>query len=117
MMMTQKPVKVSDRQLLAIAIALILIPIGLDALTEFAGINFAQPFYDRWWVVATANGITEQNFATWLRDADSYTEMFAFLEQGACERMWEFVEGHRLPKVLGLFMIGYRSSPCLPMPA
>lgn len=82
-MMTQKPVKVSDRQLLAIAIALILIPIGLDALTEFAGINFAQPFYDRWWAVATANGITEQNFATWLRDADSYTEMFAFLDQGA----------------------------------
>ena len=57
--------------------------------------------------MAAANGITEQNFATWLRDADSYAEMFAFLQQGACERMWEFVEGHRLPKVLGLFMIGY----------
>jgi len=41
-------VKISDRHLLAIALALILIPIGLDALTEFAGIDFAQPFYDRW---------------------------------------------------------------------
>lgn len=100
-------VKVSDRHLLAIAIALILIPIAFDALTEYAGIDFAQPFYDRWWAVAVANGITEQNFATWLRDADSYAEMFAFLQQGACERMWEFVEGHRLPKVIGLFMIGY----------
>ena len=33
--------------------------------------------------------------------------MFAFLLQGACERMWEFVEGHRLPKVVGLFILGY----------
>ena len=33
--------------------------------------------------------------------------MFAFLVQGAYERMWEFVEGHRLPKVVGLFMMGY----------
>ena len=33
--------------------------------------------------------------------------MFAFLLQGACERMWEFVSGHRLPKVVGLFIIGY----------
>ena len=33
--------------------------------------------------------------------------MFEFLKQGAIERMWEFVGGHRLPKVLGLFLIGY----------
>ena len=100
-------VKVRDRLLLAIAVLLILIPIGLDALTEFMGLDFARPFYDHWWAVATAKGITEENFATWLRDADKYTTMFAFLQQGACERLWEFVEGHRLPKVLGLFMIGY----------
>ena len=100
-------VKMTDRRLLAIAVALILIPIALDAMTEFGGIDFARPFYEKWWAVATANGITEQNFATWLRDADSYGEVFAFLQQGACERMWEFVEGHRLPKVLGLFIMGY----------
>ena len=94
-------VKVTDRWLLAIAISLILIPVCLDALTEFANIQFAQPFYAKWWTVATANGITEENFATWLRDANSYTEVFAFLKQGAWERLWEFVEGHRLPKVLG----------------
>ncbi len=100
-------VKVTDRWLLAIAISLILIPVCLDALTEFANIQFAQPFYAKWWTVATANGITEENFATWLRDANSYTEVFAFLKQGAWERLWEFVEGHRLPKVLGLFILGY----------
>ena len=97
----------TDRRLLLLALALILLPVGLDALTEFCGVDFAGPFYHHWWHVADVNGITEENFATWLRDADSYTAMFAFLQQGACERLWEFVEGHRLPKVLGLFIMGY----------
>ena len=100
-------VGLTDRVLLCTALGLILLPVGLDALTEFAGVDFAAPFYNMWWTVAGANGIYEDNFATWLRDAQTYRDMFAFLEQGACERLWEFVEGHRLPKVLGLFMLGY----------
>ena len=100
-------IRLKDRALLTVAVALIVLPVGLDALTEFAGIDFARPFYDAWWAEAARQGITEENFATWLRDADSYPKMFAFLCQGACERMWEFVEGHRLPKVVGLFMLGY----------
>jgi len=100
-------VKVADRHLLAIALMLILLPVGLDALTEFRGVDFAGPFYNNWWRVAASQGITEANFASWLRDADSYGQMFAFLLQGACERMWEFVGGHRLSKVVGLFMLGY----------
>ena len=96
-----------DKALLVIALSLILIPIGLDAMTEFWGFDFAAPFYRQWWQVAEAQGINEDNFASWLRDAHSYKEMFAFLLQGACERMWEFVEGHRLPKVVGLFILGY----------
>ena len=100
-------VGLKDRTLLVMALFLILIPIGLDALTEFWGVDFAAPFYQQWWRVAEQQGINEENFASWLRDAQSYQEMFAFLLQGACERMWEFVEGHRLPKVVGLFILGY----------
>lgn len=100
-------VGLKDRWLLALAVSLILIPVGLDALTEFWGVDFAGPFYQHWWQVAEAQGINEENFATWLRDAQSYSDMFAFLLQGACERLWEFVEGHRLPKVVGLFILGY----------
>ena len=100
-------VKVADKHLLTIAIVLILAPIELDALTEFWGVNFAAPFYERWWQEADRQGITEENFASWLRDAKTYRDMFAFLTQGAFERVWEFVEGHRLPKVLGLFILGY----------
>lgn len=100
-------IRLKDRALLVVAVALIVLPVGLDALTEFAGVDFARPFYDAWWAEAARQGITEDNFATWLRDADNYPQMFAFLRQGACERLWEFVEGHRLPKVVGLFMLGY----------
>ena len=100
-------VKVADKHLLTIAIVLILAPIGLDVLTEFCGVDFARPFYERWWQEADRQGITEENFASWLRDAQTYKDMFAFLMQGAFERVWEFVEGHRLPKVLGLFILGY----------
>jgi uncharacterized protein len=96
-----------DCLLLWLAGALILLPVGLDALTEFCGVDFAAPFYEAWWREASAQGITEENFAAWLRDADSYPQMYAFLCQGAYERIWEFVSGHRLPKVLGLFMLGY----------
>ncbi|MBQ6063909.1 MAG: hypothetical protein IJK42_01345 [Prevotella sp.] len=97
-----------------IATCLIFCPVALDAVTEFGGVDFARPFYDAWWRQATANGINEENFASWLRNAESYPEMFAFLVQGAYERIWEFVSGHRLPKVLGLFIIsgGLPSTPC-----
>ena len=76
-------IRLKDRALLTVAVALIVLPVGLDALTEFAGIDFARPFYDAWWAEAARQGITEENFATWLRDADSYPKMFAFLCQGA----------------------------------
>ena len=100
-------IKMSDRALLWLALSLIVIPVGLDALTEFCSVDFAAPFYDHYWRVASARGIYEENYASWLRDAESYRQVFAFLEQGACERMWEFVSGHRLPKVLGIFILGY----------
>lgn len=101
-------ISLKDKVLLVLAsLFIIVIPVALDAIIEFGGIDFTAPFYETWWRVAYEKGITEQNFASWLRDAHNYEQMFAFLQQGACERIWEFVEGHRLPKVLGLFILGY----------
>ena len=100
----------SDKSLFILALSLIMIPVGLDALIEFGGFNFPEPFYQAWWNKAKTLGINEANFASWLRDANSYGQMFAFLIQGAYERLWEFVEGHRLPKVVGLFILGYLAS-------
>ena len=106
-MLLTRFVRLSDRVLLWLALLLVLLPVGLDALTEFCGVDFSGTLYEAWWREADRQGITEENFATWLRDAHSYPQMFAFLRQGAVERMWEFAEGHRLPKVLGLFLMGY----------
>lgn len=100
----------SDKSLFILALSLIMIPVGLDALIEFGGFDFPEPFYQAWWNKAEALGINEANFASWLRDANSYGQMFVFLIQGAYERLWEFVEGHRLPKVVGLFILGYLAS-------
>lgn len=100
-------IRLKDKVLLWTAALLILLPVGLDALTQFAGIEFARPFYDAWWAEAARQGINEDNFASWLRDARTYPEMLAFLKQGAIERMWEFVDGHRLPKVVVIFLMGY----------
>ena len=100
-------IRFKDRTLLIIAAALILLPVALDAWETWRGVDLAAPLYAAWWRQAESSGITESNFASWLRDADSYPKMWEFLKQGAIERMWEFVDGHRLPKVLGLFIIGF----------
>lgn len=99
--------RLSDKTLLCVALFLLLLPIALDYYQECAGVDFSAPLYDAWWRQANASGITDENFATWLCDADNYPAVFEFLKQGAIERMWEFVGGHRLPKVLGLFILGY----------
>lgn len=96
-----------NRQLLQWACFFFLLPIAISAWRTLSGINPAHWFYQKWWSVATSQGINEQNFATWLRDAKTYPDTFSFLLQGAVERTWEFVNGQRYFKVLGLFLIGY----------
>ncbi len=113
----------SGRSLLAWALALLSLPILWEVLVAVISyLNstcvFPIPWsgkvespsnwlYDMWWKVADMQGITDANFATWLRDATSYADVFRFLIQGAVERMWEFVSGQRYFKVSGLFLIGY----------
>lgn len=99
--------RLNDKRLLALAGGCILMPVVLDGWQEWTGTDFAAPLEAAWWAKAHSYGITEENFATWLRDADGYVAVHQFLMQGAIERMWEFVGGHRLLKVLGLFLIGY----------
>lgn len=97
----------SDRKILGIAFLLLLLPVLIDGIAELSGIFLAKYPYDQWWHYAGLYGITEDNFGTWLRDADSYREVHQFLIQGAWERMYEFVDGNRYFKVMGLFMIGF----------
>lgn len=97
----------SDRTILSTAIILLLLPVAIDALRVLTGFTLARFPYEKWWGYAALYGIDEANFGTWLRDASSYREVWQFLVQGAWERLYEFVEGNRYFKVLGLFLIGF----------
>lgn len=99
--------KMKTRSLLYCALFFLILPIGVETWRMLSGLNPADWLYDKWWEVAFNQGITEEEFSTWLRDVKKYACVNAFLIQGAVERMWEFVEGHRYFKVLGLFLIGY----------
>jgi len=94
------------RTLLRWSLFFLLIPIVISLGRTLSGLDLSEPLYDAWWRQAAAVGIDEANFATWLRDASGYPDMFRFLRQGAVERMWEFVSGMRYFKVLGLFLFG-----------
>ncbi|MBR6882931.1 MAG: DUF418 domain-containing protein [Bacteroidales bacterium] len=96
--------KFPTRKLLLVAGGLFLVPAVLDALF---GTRLADPLEREQWRLCGLYGITEANFGTWLSDARSYREVLQFLHMGSVERMWEFVSGHRLFKVLGLFIIGF----------
>ncbi|MDE6480688.1 MAG: DUF418 domain-containing protein [Muribaculaceae bacterium] len=99
-------IKVSDKALLWTAGILLFLPVILDFLLEAMDLSLSAPIVDWQWRECAKVGITEENFAYWLRDADSYSKVFDFLIQGAIVRIQEFVDGHRWFKVLGLFMIG-----------
>lgn len=96
----------SDRVVLILAAFFLALPVTVDAAVEFAGLSLSAPFVDLQWKYCDMYGITEDNFAIWLRDAESYREVLRFLVQGACVRMQEFIDGNRYFRVMGLFLIG-----------
>ena len=96
----------TDRALLRWAAFFLLLPIGIEVVRSIIGWSLAEVPYKLWWNTCARYGITEENFGTWLRDADIYRGMSQFLMQGAWERLWEFVDGNRYFRVLGLFLIG-----------
>ena len=99
--------KSSDRTLLRWAGALLLLPVAVDGAVEIFGLRPAGWFYDRQWALCARYGITEENFAYWLRDSQDYKGVLQFLVQGGFERMTEFIDGNRYFRVLGLFLLGY----------
>ena len=98
--------RASDRTLLSWAAALLFLPVLIDLACEAAGVSLSA------WVVRLQQGqcarygITADNFAYWLRDAEGYGGVLQFLVQGALVRVQEFIDGNRYFKVLGLFLIG-----------
>lgn len=98
---------VSSRRLLVLAAGLLLLPVAIDALKEATGVNPSEAVTRMQRAYCARYGITEENFAYWLRDAETYADMLKFLVQGAFVRMQELIDGNRLFKVAGLFLVGY----------
>jgi uncharacterized protein len=96
----------SDKKLLFLSAALILFPIVMDALKELTGFDSAAPAIRATQYFNRKNGITDDNFGTWLLNAESYPDVFKFLISGAFIRIREFAEGNRIFKVLALFILG-----------
>ena len=92
--------------LLFALVALVVIPVGLEAFQELSGISLSAWIEQAWYDTAAAYGIAVSDFDRILKYG-SLADVHNFLMQGAVERMYEFVEGHRAFKVLGLFLIGY----------
>lgn len=99
--------RASNRTLLVWAVSLLAIPVAVDAVVQWTGIQPSAPFVRLQQFYCNRYGITDENFAYWLQETDSYADMFRFLVQGACVRMQEFIDGNRYFKVLGLFLLGF----------
>lgn len=98
---------VSDKGLLSAAGFFLVLPVAVDTLTQACGISLSAPAVRAQWHFCDRYGITHENFGIWLRDAESYGDVFRFLVQGAMVRIQELVDGNRYFKVLGLFLIGF----------
>lgn len=98
---------VSNRTLLVWAFVLLGIPVAVDFTIELSGIYPSASVVELQQFYCNKYGITDKNFAYWLRDAEHYSEIFEFLIQGALVRVQEFIEGNRYFKVMGLFLLGF----------
>lgn len=98
---------VSDRVLLGTSAVLLLLPIPIDWLAGTFGVSLSAPAVRMQQHYCNLYGITEYNFGIWLRNAESYGEVFQFLIQGAWVRLQEFIDSNRYFKVLGLFLLGF----------
>lgn len=98
---------VSDKGLLTASAIFLLLPAGIDAFLTLTGFNPSAPVVRAQQYYCARYGITDENFAYWLRNADTYRDVFKFLIQGAFVRMQEFIDGNRACKVMGLFLLGF----------
>lgn len=99
---------VPDRKLLAMAAVLVFCPVLMDALKVLSGYRFdlAAPVGGAVRYFNGLSGITDANFGRWLVDGEHYSDVLKFTLSGAFIRVQELLEGNRVFKVLGLFLLG-----------
>lgn len=98
---------VSDKILLRWAFIFLLMPVAIDFMIELCDVYPSVSVVELQRFYCAKYGITDANFAYWLRDAEHYDQVFEFLVQGALVRVQEFIDGNRYFKVMGLFLLGF----------
>lgn len=96
-----------NRTLLIWAFVLMTIPVAVDFTVQLSGVSPSASVVELQRFYCNRYGITDENFAYWLRDAEHYSGTFEFLIQGALVRVQEFIDGNRYFKVMGLFLLGF----------
>ena len=98
----------SNRKLILIAMVLIFFPVVMDTFRVVTNNNpdFNAPFNKAIQYFDEKGGITDENFGVWLLEGKNYSDVLKFTLSGVFRRCIEFVEGNRVFKVLGLFLIG-----------
>ncbi len=99
----------SDKQLLTWATVLILSPVFLDLIKYFIQWDPGQPLSTLGFSIDKKNGIPlDQNFAFYLyKDGSGWNEWRNWQESGYLHRYAYILQTNRIPKVLGMFLIGY----------
>lgn len=98
---------VSNMRLFTASAFFLLLPIVIDTVLGITGVNPSAAVVSAQQYFCARYGITDDNFAYWLRDANNYPDVFKFLIQGALVRVQEFIDGNRAFKVMGLFLLGF----------
>jgi len=97
---------VSDKKLILYSVLLLLLPIVIDGFVMLFSLNLSAPVISAIQYFHNKAGITEENFPVWLVEGESYMDILKFNLAGAFIRMQEFIDGNRIFKVLGLFLLG-----------
>jgi uncharacterized protein len=97
---------VSDKKLILFAVLLLLFPIVIDGLVTLFDLNLSASVISATQYLHGKAGITEETFSVWLVEKESYMDILKFNSAGTFIRMQEFIEGNRIFKVFGLFLLG-----------
>lgn len=101
--------KCSDRTLLVWAVCLILSPILIDIIKVLTHWTPSEPFVKMAMKIDTKNGIPQtDDFAFFLfKRGSGYEEILKWCQGGFFWRYQYIIESNRIPKVLGMFLIGF----------
>ena len=98
----------SDKAIIVLAVMLLISPMLFDILKVVSDNkwNLAVPVMNKAYEIDAANGITDQNYRTWLADQKHYSGIRTWLESGFFWRIEMIIGTNRIPKVLAMFLLG-----------